>query len=257
MKFIFDLDGTICFKGQPVSEKILSSLTELTSEGHEVLFASARPIRDMLPVINKRFHHYTMIGGNGSLIYKDEKIIYTKAFTPKEINDICQIIDLYKATYLIDGDWDYAYTGPIDHPILKNVDTTKSAKLVSLESLTSIVKILLLTSVDTEQLSRDISTLDVYVNQHSNENVLDISPKGISKWSALQELGIQKGSYIAFGNDANDISMFENALHTVMIGHHEQLSPLATETISMDGDYEQKIAEKLKELSVKYTLLKA
>ena len=39
-------------------------------------------------------------------------------------------------------------------------------------------------------------------------------------------LGIDKGDYIAFGNDSNDISMFENALYTVMVGHHEELAVL-------------------------------
>lgn len=28
MKFVFDLDGTICFKGKPVSEKVLTALKE-------------------------------------------------------------------------------------------------------------------------------------------------------------------------------------------------------------------------------------
>ncbi|MGG3025562.1 HAD hydrolase family protein, partial [Brevibacillus parabrevis] len=48
MRFIFDLDGTICFKGQPISKSILDCLLELEQEGHTVGFASARPCRDML-----------------------------------------------------------------------------------------------------------------------------------------------------------------------------------------------------------------
>lgn len=35
------LDGTICFKGIPVSQGILSKLEQLTGVGHEVIFASA------------------------------------------------------------------------------------------------------------------------------------------------------------------------------------------------------------------------
>lgn len=31
MKFVFDLDGTICFRGQPVSENILASLERLVA----------------------------------------------------------------------------------------------------------------------------------------------------------------------------------------------------------------------------------
>lgn len=115
-----------------------------------------------------------------------------------------------------------AYTGPQNHSILKNLDPLNSANLVDLDSLKSVVKVLILTSNNNELLSEKLSELDVYVNKHRNESVLDISPKGIHKWSALKILGIDKGDYIAFGNDSNDISMIENALYTVMVGHHEE-----------------------------------
>jgi len=42
MIFVFDLDGTICFQGKPVSEKILTALAELANKGYEVIFASIR-----------------------------------------------------------------------------------------------------------------------------------------------------------------------------------------------------------------------
>ena len=60
--------------------KILNSLERLRNSGHQVIFASARPIRDMLPVISKKFHNYTMIGGNGSLILSNGKIIKSFSF---------------------------------------------------------------------------------------------------------------------------------------------------------------------------------
>src|SRR5690625_2969416 len=249
MKFVFDLDGTICFKGKPVSEKILTALEELTNKGHEVIFASARPIRDMIPVIHKRFHHYPMIGGNGALIAKDKKVIHSTTFSAQEINKIIELIKNFNATYLIDSEWDYAYTGPNDHPILNNVDQGKLAQLIEIEQLPTIVKILILSSSDMDQLEEELAKLDVYINKHGNENVLDISTKGIHKWNALQTLGVKKGGYIAFGNDANDLTMFEHAFHTVMIGSHEELSQYAKETIHLEGDYEQEIIHKLAQLS--------
>lgn len=255
MRFVFDLDGTICFKGQPISSRILHSLSTLTEAGIEVIFASARPIRDMLPVIDKAFHQYTMIGGNGSMISKGGKVIQSNSFSKVEIIGIKKLIKQYNATFLMDGDWDYAYTGPDTHPILQNLDPAKLAKMVSLESLDSIVKVLFLTSNNMNELAEELSKLNVYVNKHSNENILDISPSGINKWSALKILGIKENTYIAFGNDANDISMFENALHTVMIGYHEQLALFAKENVSLSGDYEQEIAEKILTLSKEYRLL--
>lgn len=255
LRFVFDLDGTICFQGKPISEKILHSLAELEEDGNEVIVASARPIRDMLPIIDKDFHHYTMIGGNGSLISKEGKIIKSSSFSTNELKEIKNLINQYCATYLIDGEWNYAYTGPDHHPILQNLDSGHLAKKVTLDSLNTVVKILILTSKNMDELEQKLSKLNVYINKHRNENVLDISPSGINKWSALKALDIKEKTYIAFGNDANDIAMFKNALHSVMIGYHEQLSPFAKESILLNGDFEQEIAEKIHTLSKKYKRL--
>ncbi|HLQ97530.1 MAG TPA: HAD family hydrolase [Candidatus Dormibacteraeota bacterium] len=252
MDFVFDLDGTICFKGRPVSDNILDALADLTNKGHRVIFASARPIRDMLPVIREDFHHYTMVGGNGSLIAEQGKVVSATAFSLEEFAKIEQLMNEFEATYLIDGNWDYAYTGPSDHPILENVDPGNLAESVSLKSLTSIVKVLILTSKNNKRLAEKLSKLDVYVNKHGNENVIDISPKGIHKWSALESLGVRQENYVAFGNDSNDVTMFEHALHTVMIGYHDQLVQVAKEIIHNEQNLEQKIVEKLKELSDRY-----
>jgi HAD superfamily hydrolase (TIGR01484 family) len=253
MKFVFDLDGTICFKGKPVSGEILICLDNLEKEGHEVIFASARPIRDMLPVLHPRFHKHTLIGGNGSLISRNGEMMYVQEFEGHILEEILLLMNEYEATYLIDSDWDYAYTGPSDHPILLNVDRDKRAKCVPVTSLHSIVKILILTATNMEQLAQRLTSLPVVVHKHRNENVLDISPQHIDKWNALQTLGI--GEYIAFGNDANDISMFQHALHTVMIGYHIDLESYAKETILLGESCEPKIVHRLKELSKKYSLI--
>ncbi|TFB25089.1 HAD-IIB family hydrolase [Filobacillus milosensis] len=254
MKFIFDLDGTICFKGQPISNNILNSLSEVTSQGHEVIFASARPIRDMLPVIDMEFHNYTMIGGNGSLIYKNKELIKSKSFSEEVVCKVKELIKKFNATYLIDGEWNYAYTGPNNHPILQNVDPTKLASLVSIDRLNPIIKILFLTSNNSTELEKELNKLNVFINKHSNENILDISPKGVNKWHALNELGVPENNYIAFGNDSNDIPMFEKALHTVMIGDHKGLAPYANDVINNERELEQAIVNKIKELSSEYSI---
>lgn len=249
MKFVFDLDGTICFKGQPVSEKILTGLEALTGAGHEVIFASARPIRDMLPVLHERFHSFSLIGGNGSLLSKAGKSVHAEAFEDDVVKSILKLIEEHQATYLIDSEWDYAYTGPQDHPILNNVDPSKLARCLPVEGLKAIVKILILTAEDMEGLAASLEGMGVVMHRHRNEQVIDISPQHIHKWSALQRLGVGEGEYIAFGNDANDISMFQYARHAVMMGHHEALAPYASEGIPLEGDVEEAIVRKLKELS--------
>ncbi|TKH39975.1 HAD family hydrolase [Paenibacillus polymyxa] len=250
MHFVFDLDGTICFKGQCVSDKIAGCLEQLTQAGHEVIFASARPIRDMLPVLPERFYNYTLIGGNGSMISQKGSVKYVESFLPEVKNALLTLLEEHQATYLIDSEWDYAYTGAADHPILNNVDVNKLAQKLPLASLKSIVKILILTADDMEGLATKLLPLGVVIHQHRNEQVLDISPQNIHKWNALQKLGVQPRQFIAFGNDANDIPMFKEAHHAVMVHHHAELAAYATESIPDEGEnQEDQIIAKIRELA--------
>ncbi|RST59364.1 HAD family phosphatase [Siminovitchia terrae] len=252
MKFVFDLDGTICFRGIPVSDKILNKLEQLVEQGHEVLFASARPIRDLLPVLHERFHHYSMIGGNGAIVANQGKIISTTGFDETTLSKLKALINMYDVTYLIDGSWNYAYTGTTEHSIIRNLDPHKLAKNVPLGELHPIIKILMLTSNNMEKVKQELDTLDVVVNVHGNEGVLDISPKGIDKWAGLQQLGVIDGEYLAFGNDANDITMFQHAKHSIMIGENSQLRPFSTELLPMNNHIENTLIEKLRDLGSFY-----
>ena len=45
--------------------------------------------------------------------------------------------------------------------------------------------------------------------------------------------------------------MFENALYTVMVGHHEELSSFAKESIESKENLDLKIVEKLKKLQIR------
>ncbi|MBM7702962.1 HAD-IIB family hydrolase [Metabacillus iocasae] len=248
MKVVFDLDGTICFKGKPLTKRIVEALKGLEEHGHEVIFASARPIRDMLPVIDDSLHHVRMIGGNGSLISKEGKLLEATAFSDAQVEELLRFINVYEATYLIDGEWDYSYTGDAAHPILQNVDPALLANMVDVHKHESIVKVLILSATNMEELAREVSKLEVVTHRHHAEDVLDISPSNIDKWTALKKLGIEEGDYVAFGNDANDITMFQHAAHSVMIGYHEQLAPYATESIPCDEHVEEKIIARLQEL---------
>jgi Cof subfamily protein (haloacid dehalogenase superfamily) len=229
--FVFDLDGTICFKGKPVSELILAKLEQLKEQGHEIIFASARPVRDMLPVLHPRFHQDTLIGGNGALIFKKGEALHAESFHPELRHCLQQLLSEHQATYLIDSEWDYTYTGPLNHPILNNLDPHKLAQHRQLHQLKNIVKILILSANDTEALKQKLAEYDIVIHTYTDEHLIDISPSGINKWYALKKLGIVEQSYIAFGNDTNDIIMFQHAKQTIMVGHHDQLAPHASASI--------------------------
>lgn len=242
MKFVFDLDGTICFRGKPLSPVIINALDKLADHGHEIIFASARPIRDLLPILPEHMHSYPMIGGNGAFVAKEKNIISTVHFEEDVKDQLLAIINNYNLQYLIDGDWDYSYTGREDHPIRRNVDPQKRANQVSVGTLHKIIKIVLFDVSDHRLVLEELSALPLVIHKHSNEGILDISPQGINKWDGLMRLGILERSYVAFGNDANDISMFQHAHTSIMIGSHKELAGHATEQVQAD---EELIAQRL------------
>ncbi|QAY65839.1 HAD-IIB family hydrolase [Paenibacillus protaetiae] len=249
MKFVFDLDGTICFQGKPLSEPVTDILDKLREDGHEVIFASARPIRDLLPVLPVHMHQAPMVGGNGGFVYKDGRHIASHRLEAAAADRIIHLIKQYEADYLVDSLWNYAYSGNSEHPIRKNLDPENRAKNVCIDDLEEIVKVVILNSLDQQRLMSELEKLPVKMYKHGSEEIIDISPEGVNKWSGLQLLGLQPGEYIAFGNDANDIPMFQQAARSICVGNHAELMEYASEHVESE---ESKIIQKLNEMIAEF-----
>lgn len=228
MKFVFDIDGTVCFDGRTIDESICLAFDEIVKANHEIIFASARPIRDLIPVLPDRFRHGSMVGGNGTFIFERGKI-QVEYFKDDLLKQLLDCIQSNQLTYLADSDWDYAYTGETSHPIYRNIDKT-SAKNRDITELQTICKLVLFHP--TEQVLQELSQLPVTTVQYKNENAIDISPQGVNKVSGLLKLNVDQ--FIAFGNDSNDQCLFENAIHSVCIGDND-VKRYATETTNREG----------------------
>ncbi|WP_010651355.1 HAD-IIB family hydrolase [Oceanobacillus massiliensis] len=240
MKFVFDLDGTLCFDGKSIDTEIIEALQELKLAGHEVIFASARPIRDMVPVIPKSFHEGLLVGGNGTFTYENGKIQVTH-FEQELLDKFVSLIDQHQLYYLADGQWDYAYSGDIAHPIYLNIDKASSANIL-LEQLRPVCKLVLFKP--NQEVLELLETFPVTITHYKAEHAIDISPLGINKVRGLRMLNIHQ--FVAFGNDSNDQCLFENAVHSVCIGNND-VKHYAKECIKR-----AEVAEKIRELKGKY-----
>ncbi|MEO4052309.1 HAD-IIB family hydrolase [Solibacillus sp. CAU 1738] len=244
MIFVFDLDGTICFKGRPLTEEICAALDMCTIHGHEVVFASARPIRDMLPVLPKRYYHYRMVGGNGAFTFVKGDV-QLQSFSEQTIAELKTIIEKYNLQYLIDSDWDYSFTGEESHPIYQNLDPLKTATNKPLTELHSISKAVLFTN--NEEIKEHLKKLPVTLYEHGDEGLIDISPQNVHKVAGLQRLGIEPNTYIAFGNDQNDQELFQHAHYSVCVGNHD-VAQFANEQIMVED-----VPQRIKQLAKKFS----
>ncbi len=217
MNFVFDIDGTISFNGQTIAPEISAAIVTLQRAGNRVIFASARPIRDLLPII-PAFKDCTLIGANGALIANKQQVKSVRPITDHDSAVVKQLIESEALSYVIDGQWDYAAAVPANHQILKQLDPGKLANRVLMTTLTNIIKIILL-DLSSEQIVRLSDHLkrntELAVIQHTTEGNLDLTAKGVNKWTTLQYLGVDH--YVAFGNDQNDLEMLANADTSVWV----------------------------------------
>ncbi|MFE5738511.1 HAD hydrolase family protein [Streptomyces celluloflavus] len=229
---VFDIDGTLCFDGRTIDEGILAALGECERAGHHLVFASARPVRDLLPVLNGAFASATLIGGNGSLVSVSGQVRARAAFDPAGLRALLEAAGRYEATYLADGPWDYAYTGPVDHPIRSRVDQGDLARRVDLTDLPEVVKFLVVGASDMAELAETGRRLGLTVNHHLDEAIIDFAPGSTTKWEALASMEIRE--YVAFGNDINDFDLLRNAERAVRVGAHPSLDDVAQVTVAAD-----------------------
>lgn len=212
MNFVFDIDGTVCFNGKSIGEDIQHAIDQLIAGGHEVIFASARPIRDLLPVLPQRFHTLRLIGGNGAFTSFNGKLEST-SFDEQTKQALFSCIERYNCKYLADSEWDFSYTGEFTHPIYMHLNV-ESAENKQLKHLPNLCKLVLFEVNDA--LLQELSALPVVLTKYKSEDIYDISPLGINKVRGLRQLNIHE--FIAFGNDQNDVCLFEQAAFSVCVG---------------------------------------
>ncbi|HFU7131593.1 TPA: Cof-type HAD-IIB family hydrolase [Staphylococcus aureus] len=225
MRFVFDIDGTLCFDGRLIDQTIIDTLLQLQHDGHELIFASARPIRDLLPVLPSVFHQHTLIGANGAMISQQSKISVIKPIHTDTYHHIFKIIQKYELDYIIDDDWNYAAQLDAENAIFERLDPHKLASCIDVANIDTPIKIILL-NIDPAQITTILDELDKYHQEldmihHSNEYNIDITAQNINKYTALQYIFDADVKYIAFGNDHNDIVMLQHASSGYIIGPSE------------------------------------
>ncbi|MGC0155189.1 HAD-IIB family hydrolase [Chromobacterium vaccinii] len=253
MHFIFDIDGTICFNGHSISPAIQDALSQLEDHGHQIGFASARPYRDMLHLLDERFHDRLFVGSNGAMIWHRGALTDIVPLPDDTLAQLFELAERHRASCLVDLDWHYHYSGDPAHPFMQLVDPQRRARHVGRDEIRQPVKLLVTECADGEALKQDLDRrADINIHHHSDQQIVDITAAGVDKMSALSRHGIAAAELVCFGNDSNDLSMFAAAGHSVLIGGHPQLLPHATERIARDDGTEQMLIAALDRLGRRF-----
>ncbi|WP_087017418.1 HAD family hydrolase [Thaumasiovibrio subtropicus] len=217
---VFDLDGTLVFKGQPLSASIATALRHAKKEGLNVVFATARPLRDTLPLLPTDLQNGFIIGCNGAMISRYGKVQSANRFETRQIRALIQWLQDAEIPYLIDSQDDYAISS-VPHPFHEFVNALGSApKPLECILQVGITKLLILDKslrakieAEAEQM---LDSFQIY--EHVSDDSFDMVPEACNKLTALEAAGIQMAETACFGNDHNDIAMLEAAASAVVVG---------------------------------------
>jgi HAD superfamily hydrolase (TIGR01484 family) len=220
---IFDIDGTISENGQPVSKEIESLIEIILSKGINVILATARPLRDTLPLLPKKYHELPIIGCNGAMISRYAKVQSAKKIPKNTVNLIKSCLDEMKVPYVIDGLYGYVISSESSdfHGYIKNKLGSEPMVYEELE-LQGITKILLL-KFDLflkSELEKIISREEIKltIHHHKAEGFVDLVAENTNKFYAAVEMGVDLSCTAVFGNDLNDILLLRNAYLPYIVG---------------------------------------
>ena len=241
MKFVFDLDGTLCFDGMTMSKELQEVLLTAPKYGHEIIFATARSYRDCLSILEGELKKLTVVGLNGGEVFQDEHLVSQYTIPAHALRTIVSYCDTFN----------YAIQNPEQIPFLSNVDPLNKARILPVQELNKPIKAVI-PLAEHEDIREDLifnlnklECLDLIY--HDIERCLYINPKGVTKASTvLNHFG---RDFVAFGNDQNDIYLFKNAIYGLQVGNYTYLKDFADEVIPAINTV---IAKKIKQLFEKF-----
>lgn len=245
MNVVFDLDGTITFDGKKIEERIVSAIRGLKKAKHEIIFASARPYRDIVPLLPPDLRRSYIIGLNGAMVFHKETLLEYREIEKEIYQKIIKFVEEKNLPFFIDDVFDYGVHQREKVIFFKFVDVLKVAKERKLYEINHPLKAVIF--VRDKALIRELTQIadeeKSNIMYHEGEGILYINPKHTSKGVVVESMF---QDFICFGNDKNDIELFKKASYSVMVGDYEPLREFSDECI---GAEPEEVAKKIEEVT--------
>ena len=101
--FIFDLDGTIVFDKEPLSQEVDTILHHIKDMGHEIIFATGRPFRDFQTVMPKWTYSGCLVLFSGALSMQEHEVIDSVCIPERNVVDLVDMCSTNDLHYNVDN----------------------------------------------------------------------------------------------------------------------------------------------------------
>ncbi|WP_296970225.1 Cof-type HAD-IIB family hydrolase [Tepidanaerobacter sp. EBM-38] len=250
---VCDLDGTLLNAAGEITDENRKAIEILKAKGKEVIIATGR--HDL--IANKYLYELDLatpiIACNGALI-KDVltgEILYMKTMEPDiaaKLVDYCKDNRLDYLVYTPEGIYYSENSKRINLVREYNMSVKKElqAQSYSVKDLDisnqDIIKVLI-NDQDKhilERLNKDINTDNSLAIVSSGRGLIDIMSWGVSKGNALitlsKHLDIDFEEIVVFGDNHNDISMFEVAGLSIAVDNAEEELKKVADYVTLSND---------------------
>ena len=267
IKLIYiDLDGTLLNDDKILTQKTKDTIKEVMSKGYHVGIATGRAYELAKPFAEELNIKMPLILNNGSLI-KDpvtNKILYQKHLDNQALKPFLDYANKHNigASFYAE---DAFYTNDplrIDYYKRWNLDYPQST-LPIIEKLDENIikdhpfyKLLLVIHDEAQMLDafKYFSETETFNITQSLDIFFDVLPKDTSKGSALKfildRFDIKKEHVLVFGDQLNDVEMFQEALHSVAMPDSPKRLKEFAKRIALDDHNHDGVAKTLEQFLV-------
>lgn len=258
--YITDLDGTLLDNSARLSQRSVQLLNAAVGAGACFTVATARTLATVRVILQGLDLRLPVILMNGVLIYdvSAQKYVFSAFIGEQRIESIVGLLESFGAepfVYTIENDEMHTYYRCLKTPAMKDFYETRRKKYYKSFSQVSDIRgvaadrIIYFTLIDTfEALSplyRAVSKLDgleiTFYRDNYSESLwyMEIFSQDASKKKAVEWLRekLSADRVVCFGDNLNDIPMFEAADHSVAVANavHETMNA-ADEVIGANTD---------------------
>jgi Cof subfamily protein (haloacid dehalogenase superfamily) len=216
-----DIDGTLVHDDGYLSPEVVKEVKRVRGLGHEVIIATGRAAANAVPVVRDLgFEQGYVVSSNGAVTVqldtdhpKGFQMTDVTTFDPAEV--LTQLIEHLPEAHFAVEDVDGSYRFHRPFPTYALGDQNFETPLEQLMHHPVSRVVVLSPQHDVDEFLGLISKIGLASVSYAIGYTawLDISPKGVSKASALEvqreRLGISNHQVLVMGDGRNDIEMFE------------------------------------------------